>query len=442
MEDSITELYDHSTGNKDIAIKVEEVSKIYPLYNRPIDRLIESIHPFRKIYHQNFYALDKISFEIVRGQTVGIIGQNGSGKSTLLKIITGVLTPSSGKIHVSGKIYSLLELGTGFNPELTGMENVYFNGTINGYSRTEIEAKLDEVLSFADIGNFIHQPVKTYSSGMFVRLAFAVAIHIDPDIFIIDEALSVGDVKFQAKCFAKLKKMMNTGKTILFVTHSTEQVITHCKQAILLNHGKIQSIGKPKHVVNIYLDILFGKKKAEVIEGSLQEKTQAVENKDEIGLNSDFHKRPYYNSSEYRWGDKEAEITDFIVRANEGDFPNIINSSSILTFYFKVVAKVDIERPIFGFAVKTKEGITIYNTNTDIQEVEKFKSLSKGEERIIQIEFPVKLFSGDYFISIGIASRNLEMEIIPHDRRYDAIHIKIAPTPHFLGLTDLEVKFK
>ena len=240
----------------DIAIKVENLTKIYPLYKSHKDRFKEAMHPIRKKYHQDFYALNNINFEIKKGETVGIIGQNGSGKSTLLKIITGVLTPTSGSVTVNGRVSSLLELGTGFNPEYTGMENVFFFGVINGLTRPEMEKKLDSILSFADIGEFIHQPVKMYSSGMFVRLAFACAIQIDPDILIVDEALAVGDMFFQQKCILKLRKMMQLGITILFVSHSHEIVNSLCNRGILLEHGIIKMIGNAKDVTLMYFTLL------------------------------------------------------------------------------------------------------------------------------------------------------------------------------------------
>lgn len=205
----------------DIAISVKHLTKVYKLYNQPIDRLKEALNPFKKSYHKDFYALNDVSFEIKKGETVGIIGKNGAGKSTLLKIITGVLTPTSGSVQVNGKIASLLELGAGFNPDYTGLENIYFQGSLMGYTREEMESKVDDILTFADIGEFIHQPVKTYSSGMFARLAFSVAINVEPDILIVDEALSVGDMAFQAKCFNKFKEFQRLNKTILFVTNST-----------------------------------------------------------------------------------------------------------------------------------------------------------------------------------------------------------------------------
>lgn len=242
--------------NSQTAIKVENLSKIYKLYNNPIERLKESLHPFKKKYHKEFYALKDVNFEVKKGETVGIIGKNGSGKSTLLKIITGVLTPSSGNVAINGKISALLELGTGFNPEFTGLENIYFSGTIMGYTKDEIDKKVDNIISFADIGEFINQPVKTYSSGMFVRLAFAVAINIDPEVLIVDEALSVGDMRFQQKCFRKLREFKEDDKTILLVSHDLGAVINFCDRVIWLWDGEVYQIGKSDNVGKRYISYM------------------------------------------------------------------------------------------------------------------------------------------------------------------------------------------
>ncbi|MDP3466542.1 MAG: ABC transporter ATP-binding protein, partial [Sulfuricurvum sp.] len=225
------------------AISVKHLTKIYKLYDKPVDRLKESLHPLGKKYHKEFYALNDVSFEIKKGETVGIIGKNGAGKSTLLKIITGVLTPTSGSVHVHGRISSLLELGAGFNPEYTGVENIYLQGTLLGLSREEMEAKIDDILTFADIGDFVHQSVKMYSSGMFARLAFAVAINVDPDVLIVDEALSVGDSMFQHKCTARMRELMEVGTTILFVSHSIDSVRALCDKAVWIQDGSIKMIG-------------------------------------------------------------------------------------------------------------------------------------------------------------------------------------------------------
>jgi ABC-type polysaccharide/polyol phosphate transport system ATPase subunit len=243
--------------NDDVAIKVENLTKVYKLYNAPIDRMKEALHPFKKKYHKDFYALNDVNFEIKKGETVGIIGKNGSGKSTLLKIITGVLTPTTGKVTVNGRISALLELGAGFNPEYTGMENIYFQGNLMGFSQEEMENKLYEILDFADIGDFIHQPVKNYSSGMFARLAFSVAINVEPNILIVDEALSVGDSMFQHKCINKMRQIMDNGVTILFVSHSLDSVVSLCGRGIWLEGGKKIMDDASNVVINEFQNEVF-----------------------------------------------------------------------------------------------------------------------------------------------------------------------------------------
>ena len=241
----------------DIVIDVNNISKSYKLYDKPVDRLKETLHPWKKNYHRDFFALHNISFQVSRGETVGIVGRNGAGKSTLLKIITGVLTPSTGSVTVNGKIASLLELGTGFNPEFTGIENIYLNGAFMGYTHEEMEAKLPAILEFADIGDFIHQPVKLYSSGMYVRLAFSVAINVEPDVLIVDEALAVGDARFQMKCYQRLEDICSKGTTILFVTHDLAITKKICTKAILLENGALIRMGEPKDITILYFDLLF-----------------------------------------------------------------------------------------------------------------------------------------------------------------------------------------
>lgn len=238
------------------AIQVQDVSKVYRLYDKPIDRLKESLSVTHKNYHRDFFALNNISFHVKKGETVGIIGTNGSGKSTILKIITGVLTPTSGSVRVSGVISALLELGAGFNMDYTGIENVYMNGTMMGFTRSQMDEKLPDILEFADIGDFVYQPVKTYSSGMFVRLAFALAINVEPEILIVDEALSVGDVFFQAKCYRRMEEIRQDGTTILMVTHDMGSVIKYCDRVVLLNRGQFIAEGAPGKMVDLYKKIL------------------------------------------------------------------------------------------------------------------------------------------------------------------------------------------
>ncbi|MDD3158333.1 ABC transporter ATP-binding protein [Anaeromusa sp.] len=238
-------------GNQ-FAIVAQQLSKAYRLYDAPVDRLKEVVHPLRKSYHRDFFALQDVSFQIPRGETVAIVGKNGSGKSTLLKIISGVLTPTSGAIQVQGKTAALLELGAGFNPEISGWENIYLNGMVLGYSREDIDQRVESIAAFADIGEFIYQPVKSYSSGMFARLAFAVNTHVNPDILIVDEALAVGDMFFQAKCMKQMKKMVDQGVTLLFVSHDTAAVKSLCSQALLLEQGRLAAYDSAAVVVEQY----------------------------------------------------------------------------------------------------------------------------------------------------------------------------------------------
>lgn len=260
--------------SSEIAIKVENLSKCYQIYDQPRDRLKQFLLPrLRRLaslppkqYYREFWALKDVSFEVKKGETVGIIGRNGSGKSTLLQMICGTLSPTTGSVTTHGRIAALLELGSGFNPDFTGRENVYMNASILGLSKDEIDARFDEIAAFADIGEFIERPVKTYSSGMMVRLAFAVQAQVEPNILIVDEALAVGDAKFQARCFERLKQLKEGGTSILLVTHSTEQIVTHCSRAVLLDHGNVFEAGDSKRVVNCYLDLLFGKARKQIDE--------------------------------------------------------------------------------------------------------------------------------------------------------------------------------
>ena len=237
-------------------IDIKHLNKVYNLYDKPIDRLKEVLSPTHKSYHREHYALNDISLEIKKGESVGIVGKNGSGKSTLLKIITGVLNPTSGEINVKGKISALLELGAGFNPEYTGIENIYLNGTMMGYSKAEMDEKVDDIIAFADIGDFINQPVKTYSSGMFARLAFAVSINVEPEILIVDDTLSVGDTRFQIKCMDKMKEMMEGGTTVLFVSHDINAIRRFCTKCVWINEGRLKEIGSVNTVSDHYMDFL------------------------------------------------------------------------------------------------------------------------------------------------------------------------------------------
>lgn len=438
--------------SSDIAIKVENLSKCYQIYEQPHDRLKQFILPRlhgmvgqqSKQYFKEFWALKDVSFEIKKGETVGIVGRNGCGKSTLLQMICGTLNPTSGSIKTYGRIAALLELGSGFNPEFTGKENVYLNATVLGLTKEEINNRLDKILTFADIGEFVNQPVKTYSSGMMLRLAFAVQAQVDPDILIIDEALAVGDAKFQARCFKRLNELKEGGTSILLVTHSTEQIVTNCSRAMMLDHGNIIEIGDPNSIVNSYLDLLFGKTSRETILPSDDFLKVQLVNHDNEQLNFDvdtFHKRPGYNPLEYRWGDGGATINDFYFFSNSSAYPHALNTEDTAILNVAVKFTKRLERPIFGITIKTKEGITVYGTNSEMLDVSEFKSRGRaGEIVTVKIKFVCRLAPGDYFISLGVATSQGE-EITPHDRRYDSIHFQVRPITTFFGLVNADLNF-
>ncbi|WP_455864906.1 ABC transporter ATP-binding protein [Pantoea agglomerans] len=451
--------------SNDNALEIIDVSKCYQVYDNPVRRLKQFIIPnlerklgkVPRVYHQEFWALQDISFNLPKGETVGIVGRNGSGKSTLLQIIAGTLSPTQGSVNINGRVAALLELGAGFNGDFTGRENVFLNGALLGLTKEAIENKLDDILSFADIGHFIDAPVKSYSSGMMVRLAFAVQAQIDPEILIVDEALAVGDAKFQAKCFARLKQLKNNGTSILFVSHATEQIITHCDKAILLNDGVMVDTGAPKNIINQYLDLLFGKpttdkslraEQEKNIAAASEKEAESIErfaqsNEPDLASRYNLHEegfvtRKNYNPSEYRWGDKQAEILDFHLSQDNHEYPLTVSSESSLTMHFLTKFNATVEKPIFGFAVKTKDGVTIYNTNSKILESAFIECGEAGKTYTVKITIPAKLYQGDYFISVGLASYDIAGQIVPHDRRYDSIHIAIEPTADFFGLVNLE----
>lgn len=445
-------------SSENIAINIKDITKCFYIYANPHDRLKQFFLPKikrlitneSKNYYKEFWALNGISFDVMKGETVGLIGKNGSGKSTLLQIICGTLAATSGTIETVGRIAALLELGSGFNPEFTGRDNIYLNAAILGLSQEEIDNKFDAIAAFADIGDFIEQPVKTYSSGMVVRLAFAVQAQVEPDILIVDEALAVGDAKFQAKCFDRLKKLKSNGTSILLVTHSGEQIVTHCDRAILLNSGNKLYQGSPKVAVNKYMDILFGKpqdtvKNDEALSNIIFDNNteNAVLSETEgLNLESDcFSEKVNYNKNEYRWGDRDASWLDYELIAGGRINPTTVYAEEKIKIRSSVYFSEDVHNPIIGFSIKTKEGITIYNTNSHLLSQDTFQHGNKNTHSIVEFEFDNKLGAGDYFISLGIASIK-NNEIVPHDRRYDVIHFLVPTVDSFSGMTNLELNLK
>jgi lipopolysaccharide transport system ATP-binding protein len=440
-------------SSDDFAVRVEHLSKCYEIYASPRDRLKQFVLPgLRRLagrpagqHFREFWALRDVSFEVQRGETVGIIGKNGSGKSTLLQMVCGTLSPTEGTVQTRGRVAALLELGSGFNPDFTGRENVYLNASVLGLEPQEIEARLDDILAFADIGAFIDQPVKTYSSGMVVRLAFAVQSQIEPDILIVDEALSVGDAKFQAKCFDRLKKLKERGTSILLVTHSSEQIVTHCSRAVLLNEGAMLEVGEPRRIVNRYLDLLFGRERQSEppIESANAVAIATPPSQFPISCTEDsFSTHVGYNAHEYRWGDGSARILDFYLQADSEPYPAVVHSGALITLAVSIQFVAHLVRPILGVTLKTKEGVTVYGVNSETLKAEDFETLGRSGTVVTPVvTFRCLLAPGDYFVSLGLASRQGE-DIVPHDRRYDAIHLQVAPDASFFGLIDLQARLE
>lgn len=411
--------------NTEYAIEVNGLGKCYQIYDKPSDRLKQMLVRGRKQYYKEFWALKDVSFKIKKGETVGIIGRNGSGKSTLLQMICGTLNPTSGQVRIKGRVAALLELGSGFNPEFTGRENVYLNASVLGLTKDEIDARYDAITAFADIGDFIDQPVKTYSSGMTVRLAFAVQSQVDPDILVVDEALAVGDAKFQAKCFERLRQLKESGTSILLVTHSNEQIVTHCNQAMLLNAGRALEYGEPRQVSNRYMDLLFGKTASDTVhELSATDATLDVQTPEAVALAAThlklstrqdvFHTHQGYNPHEYRWGDKRTCITDFLLQADGQDYPAFINTNQKLVLTLAVTFSEDVFRPIFGFTLKTKEGVTVYGTNSEISDVMSLLGSLLGVAALQNIDVPQVAVMCSA-ISIGVMVLTITMILRPRD---------------------------
>jgi lipopolysaccharide transport system ATP-binding protein len=437
------------------AITIDRISKCYKIYQRPQDRLKQIFTGHRKKYFSEFWALHSVSFAVPQGSSLGILGKNGAGKSTLLQIIAGIITPTSGELKVRGRISALLELGTGFNAEFTGRENVYISASILGLSKLQIDERFSDIAAFADIGEFIDQPVKTYSSGMVVRLGFSVAIHVDPEILIVDEALGVGDAKFQAKCYRKIDDLRSAGATILMVSHSTEQIVRHCDRAILIERGELIEHGEPRKVANRYLDLLFGKdgdgrgplfsandedNPAAVVETASRSVPAAEVDASVLLQNaSTLRKRPGYNAEEYRWGNREAEIVDCVIGNGREWNTNQIETGDQLQLLLKAQFHKEIARPIYGLTVKTPDGVTIYGSNSrDWNGANEFNQRKPGD--IVHIKFSLKSFfgAGHLFISLGIAEEQ-NGEIVPLDRRYDLIEFVVKGSGRGFGFVDCQM---
>lgn len=413
----------------EIAISVDHISKMYKLYDKPMDRLKESLGLSRQKKYKEHFALDDVSFEVRQGETVGIIGTNGSGKSTILKIITGVLNPTAGNLQVNGRISALLELGAGFNGEYSGIENVYLNGTMIGFSREEIDAKMDDILSFADIGEFVHQPVKTYSSGMFVRLAFAVAINIEPEILIVDEALSVGDVFFQAKCYRKFEEFKEMGKTILFVSHDLSSIGKYCDRVVLLNQGHKLAEGGAKDMVNLYRKVL-------VNQLDDAETENAEENIDTVQEENSLQKEKLnLNPEVLEYGSKLAEIIDFGIYDHTGLITNAIDKGQQFSVKMKVKFHEDISEPIFAFTIKDLKGTEITGTNT-MYENSPVTPKKSGDVQEITFTQMMSLEAGEYMLCLGCTGYR-DGEFTVFHRLYDVCNLTVITDKKAVGYFDM-----
>ena len=467
-------------------ISVDQVSKVYRLYDKPIDRLLESISLRKKSYHKDFYALRDISFSVGRGEAVGIIGTNGSGKSTMLKIITGVLSATTGKVESRGSICALLELGAGFNQDYTGIENIYMNGTMMGFSKAEMDEKLPAILEFADIGDFVYQPVKSYSSGMFVRLAFALYISIDPEVLIVDEALSVGDVFFQAKCYHRMDELKRKGTTILMVTHDLGSVMKYCDRVVLFHKGEKVGEGLPGQMVDKYKKILAGKDPhaeqfmeeqnflgnvdGEAIgtisvagtneqdastgnagttgaedkagtAGTANTADTAESTPPEAGQHSQkptgFMKDHLtLNPSSQQYGNGKAEILDFGVLDKDGRPGNVLLKGEEFSIKERIVFHDDIAAPIFTFTIKDKRGMDLSGTNT-LFEGKEIPAVKKGDEYYCTFTQRMNLQGGEYLLSISCTGFE-EGEHTVYDRKYDITSITVLSNKNTVGIYDME----
>lgn len=419
--------------DKTVAIRVKNLEKAYKLYDKPSDRLKEALGLSRKKKYKEHYALKGVDLTIYQGETVGIIGTNGSGKSTILKIITGVLNESGGSVEVNGRISALLELGAGFNMEYNGIENVYLNGTMMGFSKKEIDAKMEDILSFADIGDYVYQPCKTYSSGMFVRLAFAVAINIEPEILIVDEALSVGDVFFQAKCYHKFEEFKEMGKTIVFVSHDLSSISKYCDRVVLLNQGIKLGEGTPKEMIDAYKQVLVGQYPVPEEENGLLDdnEIQAAVSLPEENENQTEGTNPEL----LEYGTKAAVIEAYKMIDDMGRNSSAILKGRECSIQMKVHFRQDIEAPIFAFTIKNIKGVEITGTNTMVEKAF-LESVKAGSVMEVTFTQTINLQGGEYLLSLGVTGFEKE-EFQVYHRLYDVMNMTVISDKDTVGYFDM-----
>ena len=412
-------------------ISVKNLSKRYKVFGRKKDVIVEALFP-KANRHSLFTAVDNMTFDVYPGESVGIVGCNGAGKSTLLKMITGVVSPTEGEIKIGGRVSSLLELGTAFNPELTGYENIYQHGQIFGLTNAEIKAREQEIIEFADIGEHLSQPVKTYSSGMFARLAFACAINVDPDILIVDEVLSVGDMAFQMKCFQKFEQFKERKKTILFVSHNTNDILTNCSRVMILQKGKCIFDGDAKEGVERYKKLMSG---IDMSQNKAKTQHQAETSGD--GKMADAFEQ---NEKMLVYGDGKAEIFDYGVFSDDDKPLSVMNNTDPVRIIFKVRFNEAIDDPIFAINIRTFKGVEVAGANTELYKVATGR-FEAGETATVEFRQSVPLAIDKYSLSFGCVKRldNGELEIL--DRHYDAIFVDITSDRPSPGILDLKTEF-
>jgi lipopolysaccharide transport system ATP-binding protein len=436
---------------KETAVRLEGVSKIYRLFDSKSDRLWEALNPLRRKRHREFWALRDITLEVPTGCTLGILGRNGSGKSTLLQIISNVLQPTVGELTVSGRVAALLELGAGFNADLTARENVYMNGAVMGLNRAAVLERIEDIEAFADIGEFFDQPMKIFSSGMFARIAFATAVHVDPDILIIDEALAVGDAKFTDKCFRRFKDFQDAGKTILYVTHDRYSVTRLCDLAMLLDGGKVVDIGEPREISNLYDQLLnTGKTTVGIAEEKSQDSELAIEiaSTDETLDYSEIldrfisaqtlHDRcadnPTYNKNEHRYGTGEATIIDYMIMVGHLVNPLSFDTGRAIDVVVRIAYKRNIAHPILGIHFSNGEGVYVFAVNTDMLH-SKMEAVVEGQVCTYQFSVMLNLAKGDWFMDLAVADA-IGPTII--DSRTAIAHLRVTDIHEYLGLVYFE----
>lgn len=426
--------------NTQPVVQIKGLCKNYKMFARKKDRLLETLIPSIE-RHGVFSAIKDFNLEVRKGEVLGVLGKNGAGKSTLLKMITGVVTPTSGTIDIQGKVSSLLELGTAFNPELTGMANIYQHGQVMGLSNDEIEAKKQEIIDFADIGDHLYQPVKTYSSGMFARLAFACAINVDPDVLIVDEVLSVGDMAFQLKCFKKFQQFKEKGKTILFVTHSITDILRNCTRTIIIDSGRKIFDGDVKEGVEKYKKIIVGLNNKESKEGLLSDKELLEKNpnyKKAIEKSGEIWKTHFNENPELiTYGNGDAEVIDYGMFNENNDYISVIENDKEVILKSKILFNKDVKDPIFTMTVKDFKGLEMCGTNTLIEKIVT-GDYKKGDIVTVEFKQKVNVAPGKYTLSFSCTHFNYQGELEVLNRKYDALLIEVLSTKDTVGLMRID----